>query len=379
MLDTVVITMNESQFQLTDYERFSPSAVGLFKPPYYRLGARGNFSCYQNPTKTDMKMGIYKPRLTLTKRMKQGGFSINLRIEFSAPKLIYGNNFDELVETDFDQIAQTLLERLESMGVYTDYERLAESDISAIHYSKNIPLTDYSTCSMIISELQKLNLNKKLDLSGTDYRNNGQAIRYHTNNFEIAFYDKIKDLKQAKTSEKRAIEKDNYAQVDLFSGREFPKQFDVLRMEVRLGNRQKIKQVFDKLGIEKKLTFSRLFCPDISQKVLQHYWRTIWQDLKIPLMANDDTADAYRQIQSQTGYKPAKIMQLIGAIKMVQDLGVRGARSLIEEQADARTWQRIKKDIDGLQLSNKQKFTALANIGNAIDEFEPLKLVDYEI
>jgi len=379
MLDTVVITMNESQFQLTDHERFSPSAVGLFKPPYYRLGSRGNFACYNNPTKTDMKMGIYKPRLTLTKRMRHGGFAILLRIEFSAPKLIFGNNFDELVETDFDQIAERLLERLESMGVYTDYERLADAEISAIHYSKNIPLTDYSTCGMIINELYKVNLNRKLDVGGTDYRNEGQAIRYHTNSFEIAFYDKIKDLKQAKTSEKRAIEKDNYAQVDLFSGREFPKQFDVLRMEVRLGNRQKIKQVLDKLGIEKKLTFSRLFCPDISQKVLQHYWQTIWQDLKIPLMANDDTADTYRQIQSQTGYNPAKIMQLIGAVKMVQDLGVRGARSLIEEQADARTWQRIKKDIDGLQLSNKQKFTALANIGSAIDKFEPLKLKDYEI
>ena len=230
---------------------------------------------------------------------------------------------------------------------------------------------------MIINELQKLNLNRKLDLAGTDYRNNGQAIRYHANNFEIAFYDKIKDLKQAKTSEKRAIEKDNYAQVDLFAGRKFPKQFDVIRMEVRLGNMQKIKQVFDKLDIEKKLTFSRLFCPDISQQILQHYWQIIWQDLKIPLMANDDLADTYKQIQNQTGYKPAKIMQLIGAIKMVQDLGVRGARSLIEEQVDARTWQRIKKDIDGLQLSNKSEFTALANIGKAIDKFQPLKLCDY--
>ena len=93
MLDTIVITMNESQFSITDYERFSPSAVGLFKPPYYRLGSRGNFSCYNNPTKTDAKNGIYKPRLILTKRMRHGGFAIGLRIEFSAPKLIFGNDY----------------------------------------------------------------------------------------------------------------------------------------------------------------------------------------------------------------------------------------------------------------------------------------------
>ncbi len=379
MLDTIAITMNDSQFQIKDYERFSPSAEGLFKPPYYRLGGRGNFSCYQNPTKGDMQKGIYKPRLTLTKRMRHGGFAISLRVEFSAPKLILGNNFDELVETDFDNVIQTLLKRLESMGVYTDYERLADSEISAIHYSKNIPLTDYSNCSMIISELHKVNLSKKLDLASTSYINEGQAIRSHSNNFELIFYDKLKDLKQSKISEKRAIEKDSYHQIGLFDDISLPKQFDVIRMEVRLGNRTKIKQVFNKLGIEKKLTFSRLFAPDISKKVLQYYWQEIWNDLKIPLMANDDIADTYRQIQSQRGYKPAKTMQLFGAIKMVQELGVRGARSLIEENSDVRTWQRLKKDIDALQLSNKSKFTALANIGKAIDKFEPLKLADYDI
>lgn len=379
MLDTIVITMNESQFYIADHERFSPSSIGLFKPPYYRLGARGNFSCYNNPTKADMQAGKYKPRLTLTKRMRHGGYAIGLRIEFSAPKLIYGNNFDELVETDFDQVIQTLLERLAEMGVHTDYVRLAGAEVSAIHYSKNIPLTDYSTCGMIINELKKLNLNKKLDLAGTDYRNEGQAIRYHANSFEVTFYDKIKDLQQAKTSEKRAIEKDNYAQVDLFAGRKLPKQFDVLRMEVRLGNRQKIKQVLDKLGIEQKLIFSRLFCPDISQKVLQHYWQQIWQDLKIPLMANDDIADMCRQIAQQKGYKPAKIMQVAGALIIAEKTSIRELRAIIEEHADTRTWQRIKKDMDSIQLSNKQKFTALANIGKAIDVFQPLKLKDYEV
>ena len=96
-------------------------------------------------------------------------------------------------------------------------------------------------------------------------------------------------------------------------------------------------------------------------------------------MANDDVADTFRQIQSHTGYKTAKTLQLFGAIKLVQDLGIRGARAVIEESADVKTWQRLKKDINTLELSNKSKFSALANIGKAIDKFEPLKLKDYEI
>ncbi len=379
MLDTVVITMSEGQFDITDYERFSPSAKGLFEHPYYRLGARANFACYQNPTKTDMQTGKYKPRLTLIKRMRRGGFVISLRIEFSAPKLIFGNNFDELVETDFDSIMTRLLACLPEMGINTNYNMLADAEISAIHYSKNIPLTDYSNCGMIINELHKINLNKKLDLSGTDFRNNGHAIRYHANSFEVTFYDKIKDLQQAKTSEKRAIEKDNFMQEDLFKNMNLPKQFDVLRMEVRLGNRLKIKQVLEKLGIVPIMTFSRLYDASIAQKVLNHYWQSIWDDLKIPLMASDNIEDLYTQIASAKKQKPAKILQLVATITIVQKIGIRGLRVLMEGSINDRTWQRMHKDLKDLKLDNQAKFSAFKNIGKYIDTFTPLKLADYEI
>src|SRR5262249_9425762 len=101
MLDTVVLTLDRRQFEVLQPERFSPSAKGLLVPPYYPLGARGNFACVQNPTKADLQGGRYLPRLTLAKRKIPSGFALTLRIEFSAPKLVFGNNFDELESCDF--------------------------------------------------------------------------------------------------------------------------------------------------------------------------------------------------------------------------------------------------------------------------------------
>ena len=375
MLDTVAITLNENQFSITDYDRFSPSAVGLFQNPYYGFGSRGYFSCVQNPKKNEG----YKPRLTLNKHKRGNSFTITLRIEFSVPKLVYGNNFDELVTTDFDATIEILLQKLEEMGVYTDYERLADGEVSTIHYSKNIPLMDYSTCSMIISELQKMDLSKKMDFSRTDYRNGGQVLHCHANSYEIVFYDKIKDLQQGMFSEKRSIENDNYMQADLFDGRDFPNQFDVIRMEVRLGNRRKIKAVLSKLGIASKLTFGLLFDSAIAQKVLQHYWHNIWQDLKIPLMTSDSSSDIYRQIACHQTMKPAKILQLVGALAIVHDDGVPGLHDLVLERATYRTWQRLKQEIERLKIGDQKKFAAVANIGQHIDKFEPLRLEDYEI
>ena len=91
-------------FTIFDHDKFSPSTKGLYNNTdgYYRLGSRSNMTCKQNPTKNELKRGIYKPRLTVTKRMnREHKFEITLKIEFSIPKLIYGNNFDELTDNDF--------------------------------------------------------------------------------------------------------------------------------------------------------------------------------------------------------------------------------------------------------------------------------------
>jgi hypothetical protein len=38
-----------------------------------------------------------------------------------------------------------------------------------------------------------------------------------------------------------------------------------------------------------------------------------------------------------------------------------------------------RKEIDSLSFSNKEKFSALANIGKAIEAFQPLKLRKFEV
>jgi hypothetical protein len=214
MLDTVVLTLDCPQFEVLQPDRFNPPANGLLSRPYYPLGSRGKFACVQNPTKADLQAGRYLPRLTLSKRKISAGFALTLRIEFSAPKLVFGNNFDELKTGDFARVLIALHHALGSMGICVSREVLRKARISAIHYSKNIAFTDYTTCFMVMSELDLIDLSSRLDLSRTDYRNKGHAIRYHANCFEVTFYDKLKDLEKARYSEKRAIERNYGAQLE---------------------------------------------------------------------------------------------------------------------------------------------------------------------
>ncbi len=378
MLDTVALMLSCVEFEITDFDAFSPSARGIMQPQFCALGKHGRISCTQNPTKAELKAGTYKPRLTLITRRVTGGLSTTLRIEFSAPKLLFGNNFDELTENDFERVLDTLHRVLEGMGVMTNRDALRNAHVSAIHFGKNMALTDYCTCSMITSELCKTDVSGRLDLSKTDFRNEGHAIRFHANNFELTFYDKLKDLWQSHKSEKRALERDNAIQGDLFKSGAYPKELEVLRMEVRLGNHAKIKHVLTLLGIDMGTSFRTLFSATLSQSVLLHYWQKAIPDLPLLALSRAKPEDIVQAMiaDSKGQIKPAKLLQHIGGLALIGSIGIRGAKVLFERQCNPRTWARIKKELDGLDaVANANiRYDAMRNVGKALKDFEPLRL-----
>jgi len=273
MIDTIAINLKESEFimQPSFYNRFSPSIENFFTPPFQKLGAKGMIKADCNPLKAERDSGICYPRLTMFRAVRAMGIRNFLRIEVSIPKLLYGNNFDEVDQADFELICKIMVERLKNFGVLVTEKRIAEADVTAIHYSKNIALTNYSTPSQIIREMNKADINLLKDTSSSNYRNSGHAFKIHTNNFEFIAYDKKEDLKKAKISEKRAIEKFNECQISLFEDNNFKKPFEVLRIEARYGNKKELKKLFEQLNLNPvpEFRFSSLFSKELSQLALK--------------------------------------------------------------------------------------------------------------
>jgi hypothetical protein len=381
MLDTIALTLDQHEFEVLDPGRFSPSAQGLLNPPYYKLGGRGVFQCVQNPTKKDFAEGRYGPRLTLAKRIRQGGFSITLRIEFSAPKLLFGNNFDELRSRDFDAVADTLHRALTGMGVGVSTETLRAARVSTIHYSKNMAFTDYTNCSMVMRELGRIDLNQRLDLSHTDYRNEGHAIRYHANNFEVTFYDKLKDLRKARVSEKRAIEQDYGGQRDLFATPGmFLKQLEVLRMEVRLGNRAKIMRVMGQVGAAVEPTFAALFDMGVAKAVLRHFWADVSRQMLLAGQTTQRPEDvlAVLAAAAEGRARASTLLQQLGCVMLARSVGIRGASAIMSRHCSARSWQRYKRQLKELPLADGDGFSALRQVDSALRRFESLRLADLQ-
>ncbi len=368
MLDTIALNLRRSDYIVHKPERFTPHAGAMTNPLF---GNGGMVKCFYNPRKKEKACG-YLPRLTIFKK-PYGDWAevVWMKIEFSAPKIVFGNNFEEFNGLDdLDKVLKSLLNALKRMGIETTHDTLLNAKVSAIHYSKNILLDRDTPCHLFIQLLEKMDISAKLDLNQTDFRNGGQMAKYHASTFEIAIYDKVKDLEQGiKYGAGRGAETDYQCQEDFF--KDIQLKPEVLRLEIRLKSR-KIKSLFSKLGFEHKTTMKELFCANLSRAVLLHYWDEITKGLYVLNLGAVPLEKLITNIHVHFPNKrPNTVLALAGFVQVCQEAGVRGAKLMLK--LNNSQFYRLKADAKKLEQDGKSsRFQVLNSIREQLKEFIPL-------
>ena len=366
MIDTVVLTIHKPYYTLLGNKQLRTTHMRGFTKRHY------------NPTNKEKQDYGYLPRYKEIEAIRTGGYTTFLQVEFSVPKLLYGNNFDEVQKSDFKSICLKLKDSLYQIGVeIRDVRWIMDADISSVHYSKNIILTDYSSPHSYIKHISKANIKNIYDVNMTNYRNDGHSIKFHSNSFEVTFYDKLADLKQAKKSDKRAIENDNYTQLSLFTPLRELKPFEVLRMEVRLGNRRTIKQILEKNSLNNiERNFCSLFKETISKTILLENLTNIENTYPVILRSDAETLEDFMtDIQlNNPDLKFKKLLEYTGAYSILQSSGVRGLRKITQRYPNY-NWYRLNKEMKDLKL--RKKLDVFGTIRASLEEFERVQLEKY--
>jgi hypothetical protein len=335
MIDTICLLVPESDINyisgISSWELYS-------KSEQYEKYVR-------NPTKAEKETGKYFPRLT---RYRRGYIrDDNVRIEYSAPKLIFLNNLEELEENDFNKVIETLQERLQVMGIVVTKSILENASVSSVHFSKNILLQDGYTANYIISEMNKVDLRKYFDFAKTRFINDGQSLYAHTTSHQLVIYDKIADLGKEK---KRAIDKDQtISQRSLFEELSKGKDHkEIIRFEVRLNHKQKLNKLLESLGYEKNPAFKQIFNTEMSKKVVNYYWKTLIKERNLGIftvsMSIKDTLQTI--FLADKTIKPKQSIYLLGLFMLAKDEnGMRQLRSIVSKRSNDRTWYRLVKDM----------------------------------
>jgi len=331
----------------------------------------------RNASKAEKETGKYFPKLTgYTKRFSQDAC---VRIELSLPKLLYGNNLDELNDNDFQDIVDTLQERLKDMGVLVSKTVIENASVSSVHYSKNIPLKNGYTSSYLISEMNKVNLRKNLDFARTKYINGGQSLYAHNSSHQFVIYDKIADLSKSK---ERAVDKNQTdfqkkKTLEMLSKIELK---EVIRFEVRLNRKPKMNRILRELGYKVNPTLKDIFSSEISKTVVIDYWQKLIKQNNLGVFSISLTLGDMLETMflADSKIKPKQAVYFLGLVRLSRDEGgLRSLRGQISRVSNDRTWYRMVRDTKYIsELITKNNLRDwVKQIDSSLDDYNPYKII----
>lgn len=366
MVDTVKILLTIYDPRVLGGGTFAPLSAEQLATSY------GTARTYLNPSPSFAKAGVYMPRLTLYRRPSKVGISYQLAVEFSAPKMLYNNNFDEITEAEFDELLTVLQSKLfELTGYRFPRRQLAQANISAWHPCKNIVFLDFTSCQTVINTIGKLDISRVYDLQRTNFRD-GHVIHIHCNSLDIAFYDKLADLRKAKVSEKRAFESGNAIQLQLLEPLRDMGAIEVLRQEVRFVGKASVKRAFPGLTM---WTFEALFKKDLCQAVLLKHWHRLTASID---MLSLDTSTPYELFQNylieNPDVTPQTALAATAALLINGKEGVVNLRNLLDARFGSQAWSRVKKIIKSPQSNRYKHFDRVEEV---LNDFVPTHLSEY--
>lgn len=369
MLDTIILQIPFSEARISNPQRFTPIARNLLS-----VGAAVYF-WKNNATPTEKKQGIYRPRLTIIKR----GGALFLKIEFSAPNILFGNNLDELEEADFPRVIELLRRGIEEMGVNLFSHELEGAPVISFHAGKNIILSGGYTADFVIGELYKVNIDKTFDLAKTIFENNGQSLQIYTNSHSFVVYDKIADMGKLKG---RAIDKDQTAkQMTIFDDlKSRDRRLEVVRFEVRLSKAAKMRAVLKSIGYwEGNPVFRDIFYKDLCQRLVMDYWDKFFGSSLFIFSTETKPQNILRGIlMSNPKMKAAKAIQLTG-LKLLckDDKGIRGLRATVEGLRGKDAWTSVNREITRLgAIRGGNLHGFVGQIRQGLKDFKALKLAN---
>lgn len=255
-IDTVRIALEGSLFRIVDFFRFKKTPrAWVF-----------------NPSTEDKQTGHYWPRLSFYKRTEFSA-TPRLEMEFSLPKMAFGNNVQELMVADKNLLLAELCECLAAIHVETTPEKILAGTLNRVDFGKN--LIGCNTTNSLY-ELQRIMSNKRRVSGQTDYMNGGRSVRFRNASSDLVFYDKMKD---PDLSQRMSFETDYYCQTSLLQNLQ-ESGIDVLRMEYRLVKRKDVRQAFKKFGINNPV-FEDVFHGNIGKTIINEEWSNILKN-RIP-------------------------------------------------------------------------------------------------
>lgn len=349
MIDSVKLKLPLTKRLLKYTDQFSPNAYTIFS---------NESTLTRSVLNSLVGYSGYFPQITLVKSVAKNGFiNRSIYIEFSVTKLLLGNNIFEVDDADFIQVIENLSKVLNQAGILLNVGELSDAQVNEIHFSKNIPLAFH--VPILIHEISKVDLGKRLDVTETRYMNDGSSTVFHNKSWMLSTYDKLAEVKDRKLC-LQFIEKGK----------------QIFRIELRL-KRRKLIEVLKKHGYT-STRFIDLFSSEISKSLLLEHWIEIENAYKLVANVNDPllvTALNSVDVQSRRPVQKQLGEILLNAIS--SSYGERFIRNVFFKGKDRGYYdsKKLRKQLSNQVIPSYSEI--FKEIRNQITEFRTIKNIHY--
>lgn len=342
----------------------APLPVGQVKWQSFKTAANGVTTGVLNPTAEDRRNGQYRPNITYYERPMPGrGMRYEVGLEVSLPKLHFGNNFEELTEANYKAIVKDLKRALRSVGFSKGFvSDIGNFEVRKVDFCKNIRFEDGTLASTVINNLHRANVSKVFDVQKTDFRNGGLIHHIHTNSEDVVFYDKVADLEQSVKSEHKSVDRtSNYCQYYLLTKIAFERKqhpLEVVRYEVRLSGKVKIRNMLDAVGMENTpLTLKGIFSQVVAKSILLHDLDKIIAKVPNAELLENSPENLFLSILSENNYTgPMDALAQLGFALLSSNIGdERRMREIVEKHFYRDAWNRLVKKYPPVAAVNQLK------------------------
>lgn len=306
------------------------------------------------------KTGTYFPSITFRPQNQ-------LYIEFSAPKILFDNNVDELSNEDKNEFITQLGIKLFDLGISISKEDLWDCNVSFCTVSKNIKIEDIGATEFI-EFTRRLWWKWRHSTKVESYEKNGIAIRKYTESTGIGIYAKVPSLESIITKTARELE---------LSQRLI--ENNILRFEYRMQNYQRTlaKYSWAKGYKLDNIKLKDIFDNELSKKILLYDLnKSLFGDeFKLISMQLPTIKKMYEYLMGK-GLKPSEEMAVIAAFRLCSDLGINQAKEIFEsrysESTTKRVWELCKQVFSEFEDYDYSKIRE--QVKNSFDKFESLKI-----
>ena len=298
-------------------------------------------------------------------------------VTFSVPKLLYGNNVEEVTEDQYDEVVSLLCQQLRYLPLQIDIYKMniEMAKVRRIDFSKNAMIKELVPADQFCSMLMRSEHTYRSKYAQVQYLH-GDLYRENIQHRSVVVYDKLAELNNSIKKEKR----EPNAREQFFLAAEKAHLFQVFRLEIQLQNSNQVAQELSHFGIERdNITFGNVFTEELAHSVLMKYWKNLIKNLdpNPELFSEDNIFATFNEMAVNRGSKtPMNLLATFGLRYIAHKCGLGNIKDIIYREYGSQAWLRLKDLYEEPDL-NQGLYTFIASMEKIIDNMEPLQFGEY--